>query len=194
MISLITDVVAPAPDVPPVVLTDVAPPKYLPIDKRSVGVVVPSAFVRVAVETVRVVDGETRNEPARAPAAPRAAVDAVAAVVPLYVPAPPSTRTEPAANESDAAVQKTHSAAIIEIFSVLFFISLYPGLFYHISESAPSTFWLKFIPNTNRYGIIQNQPDLVFQVFSANIFTKYCCSRFPFAFLGRAVHAGNAIT
>ncbi len=104
-------------ELPP--LTDVPPPKYFPIDKRGdvatrPVVVVPPAGARFA----DVPDGDTRMDPARTAfiALLGAPVAFAADDVPEYVPAPPSDRTEAAANAPDTAdVHNTQTIASFDI-------------------------------------------------------------------------------
>jgi hypothetical protein len=111
-------------------LTVVAPPKYRPRDKRSVGVVVPSELTRVDVDNERVLDGEMRSDPARALVAPRAAD-----TVPLYVPVPPNLRTEPAADAPSAnASTIMHINETVENLNFFISISLVL-LVYYITQN-----------------------------------------------------------
>ena len=109
-------------------LTDVAPPKYCPIDKRGdvatrPDVVVPALIVVLDPDWPD--DGVTRSEPPRtAVVAPDEPADAALDAL-VYVPLPPRLRTDDAAYAPEtAAVHKTQTIAILEIFRSFFTITL----------------------------------------------------------------------
>lgn len=101
-------------ELPP--LTDVPPPKYLPMDSRGDVATRPVVVVPLDADDdadVAPTDGVTRMEPARtAFVAPPDEPPVAAADVPVYVPAPPNERTEAAAKAPEIAdVHSTQTTA-----------------------------------------------------------------------------------
>jgi len=111
-------------ELPP--LTDVPPPKYLPIDKRGVVAARPDTDAAVPADAALFAFDVTRTEPARAALIAELGFAAAALDALEYVPFPPNERTD-AAPYADgiAAVHNTQTIDSVDIFSSFLIKSLY---------------------------------------------------------------------